>query len=117
MGREPPAPGFGLIDDVVVDERRRVNEFDHGGVEDRAVAAIAAQPRGHEQDGRPHAFAAAHLDIAAHLGNELDTGLEVASEFPLDARQLIAHRLEDLIQIRNRRRRLDRERTGVKAHR
>ena len=65
-----PAPEIGAVDDVVVHERRGVDEFDDRGVEDRPIARVAAQARGHQQDGWADALATALLDVAAHLGDE-----------------------------------------------
>jgi hypothetical protein len=42
---------------------RGVDELDDGGIEDAAIAGVAAQARRHQQDGRPHALAAAHLHV------------------------------------------------------
>ena len=65
--RQPAAARLGAVDDVVVDERRRVDELDDGRVEHGAVAGVAAEARGHQQHGRADALAAAHLDVLAHL--------------------------------------------------
>ena len=96
------APRLGAVDDVVVDERRGVDELDDRRVEHGAVAGVAAEPRRHQQHGRPDALAAAHLDVLAHLRDQLDARLEMARELALDARQLVADRLEDLREIRDR---------------
>ena len=48
--RQPPAPHFRLVDDVVVDERGGVDELHDGGVRDALVAGVAAQPRRHQQE-------------------------------------------------------------------
>jgi hypothetical protein len=41
----PAAPHIGIVDDVVVHERRGVDEFDDGGIQDGAGTDVAAQPR------------------------------------------------------------------------
>jgi hypothetical protein len=69
---EAAAAQFGLVDDVVVHEGGGVNELDHGRVEHRAVALVAAQPRRHQQDGRAHALAAAGLDVLPDLRDQID---------------------------------------------
>ena len=51
---KPAAPEIGAIDDVVVDERRGVDELDHRRVEDGAVPLIAAEP-GRHAAARPDA--------------------------------------------------------------
>ena len=57
--RQPPAAHSAVVDDVVVDERRRVDELHDGRVQHRALALVAAEPRGHQQHGRADALAAA----------------------------------------------------------
>ena len=101
---QPAAAGLGAVDDVVVDERGRVDELDDGRVEHRAIPGVAAEPGRQQQHGRPHALAAAHLDVLAHLRDELDARLEVTGELALDVRELVADRLEDLGETRNGRR-------------
>ncbi len=85
-----------VVDDVVVDERRRVDEFDHRRVENRAIAVVAAQARRHQQHGRTDALAAARPDVLPDLRNQLDLRLHVPREFPIDLLEIGADRLEDL---------------------
>ena len=97
MHGEPAAAQIRVVDDVVVDERRGVDELD-----DRGVAASRGRRRsrasrdGHEQHGRPHALAAAGLDVSADLGNQLDLRLDVSRELAVDLFEVRADRLEDL---------------------
>ena len=78
------AAHVGVVDDVVVHERRGVDELDHRGVEHGAIAAVAAQPRGHQQHRRTHALAAALLEVVADFGDEVDPRLDLAGELALD---------------------------------
>ncbi len=94
-------PGLGPVDDVVVHERGGVDELDDRSVQHTPVTGIAAQARGQEQDGRPYALAPAHLDVLAHLRDQLDARLEVAGELVLHPRQLVTNRLEDLREVRD----------------
>ena len=117
MRGEPAAAGLGAVDDVVVHERGRVDELDHGRVENRAVAGVAAEAGRQQQHGGAHALAAAHLDVLAHLRDQLDARLEVASELALDLRELLADRFEDLGEPRNGRRgRIAGNRSRLRAH-
>ena len=59
------AAQLGLVDDVVVDERRGVNELDHRRVQHRALAGVARHARGHQQHRRTNPLAAAVLDVVA----------------------------------------------------
>ena len=53
-----PAPLGALVDDVVVEERRGVDEFHRGGELDMVLARIAVEPRPGEGEHRPQALAA-----------------------------------------------------------
>ena len=74
------APQIALVDDVVVQQRRRVHELDAGGELDVAVAGIAEHLRGGERHHRPQPLAAGrdqmvgdfrdHLDVGAGLGQD-----------------------------------------------
>ena len=90
------APQIGVVDDVVVDERRRMDELHDGGVQDGAVAGVAAQPRRHQEDGRSHAFPAARADVLPDLRNQRDPGLDVTAEFLVDFLEVCPDRFEDL---------------------
>ena len=59
----------GLVDDVVVEQGRGVDELHDRGQEDGAVAAVAAQAAGQEQQRGPDALAAALADVAADLAH------------------------------------------------
>src|SRR5712691_8997782 len=98
MHRELAAPQLGVVDDVVVDEGRRVNELDDGRVKDGAVAFVPAQTRGHEQDGRANALAAARLNILADFWDEIDLRLHVPGELAIDLLEVGANGLENLCE-------------------
>jgi hypothetical protein len=118
MGGEPASPGVGLVDDVVVHEGGGMNELDDRRIEDGAVARVPAEPRRHQEHGGPDALSAAHLNVAAHLWNQLDARLEMSDEFGFNAQQLAADRLEDPGEIGNRSvRGVRRERFRRRTHR
>jgi hypothetical protein len=73
-----------------------VDEFDHRGVEHRAIALVASHPRRHQQRRRANALAAAGLEVLADLRDELHARLHVLEELLVDTRQVVPHRLEDL---------------------
>ena len=98
--RQPAAAQIRVVDDVVVDERRGVNELDDGGVQNRAVAGVAHEARGHQEHRRTDALAAARADVLADLRDQRDLRLDVACELLVDLLQVGADRLEDLRQGR-----------------
>ncbi len=91
-----PRRSVGLVDDVVVDEGRGVNELDHGGVEHRAIARVAAQAGGHQEDGGTDPLAAARADVLADRGDQLDVRLHVPRELSIDVLEIGADWLENL---------------------
>jgi hypothetical protein len=94
------APHVGIVDDVVVDQRGGVDELYHRGVQDRAGAGVAAQPRAHQQHRRAHALAAALEQVVANLGNDVDLRLDLAGKLAFDRFEIVADGFEQLDQIR-----------------
>ena len=90
------APHVGVVDDVVVHERRRVDELDDRRKERRVLACIPAHPGGHQQDRRTNALAAALLDVVADGRNQRHLRFEMPHEFALDLFQVVTNRLEHL---------------------
>ncbi len=83
-------------------ERRRVDEFDHRGVEHGAIAGISRQPRGHQQHGRADALAAPGLNVFPDARDQLDLRLDVAPELAIDLLEIGADRIEDLREVQRR---------------
>ena len=98
VDRQPAAAQIGVVDDVVVDERRGVNEFDDRRVQDRPIAGVAAEARRHQQHRGTNALSAAGLDVPPDLRNQLDLRLDVPAEFTIDRLEVGANGLEDLRQ-------------------
>ncbi len=93
--RRAAAAGVGLVDDVVVDERRGVQHLDDGAEADAAWAG-AAEGFGREQEQqRADAFAAACDEIPRDVGDDLDVGGGLAVEVLLDGREVVAEEVED----------------------
>ena len=99
---QPPAAEVRVVDDVVVDERRGVDELDDGGVEDRPIAGVTDEARGHQQDRRPDPLAAAGPDVLPDLRDQRHFRLDVARELLVDLLKVGADRLEDLRQGQRR---------------
>ena len=73
-GGELSAPQLALVDDVVVQQRRGVHEFDRGGELDVAVAAVAGEPRQRQRQYRPQPLAAGTDEVIGDLGNHRHFG-------------------------------------------
>ena len=61
----PAAAQLGIVDDVVVDQRRRVDELDHRGVVHVALALVAEKVRPEQEERGPDSLAAALDEIVA----------------------------------------------------
>src|SRR4030095_4850935 len=102
MDRRLSAAPLRVVDDVVVHERRRVNELDDGRIEDGQLAGVTRQPRGHQQYRRPDALAAAVLDVTPDFRDQIDLRLDVAVELRLDLLEVGPDRFEHLNERRER---------------
>src|SRR5207247_3888432 len=100
--RLAPAPEIRIIDDVVVNERRGVDELHDGRVQCAAVAAVARQARCHEQDSRTETLAAARSNVLTDRRDQIDVRLEMPLEFAIDLVEVGAYRFEDRREIRRR---------------
>src|SRR5688500_10296713 len=102
MHGEAPATQIGIVDDVVVDQRGGMDEFHHRRIEGRAIAGVAREASGHEQNGRTDALTPAGSNVLADLRDQIDVRLEVPLELAIDLGEVGAYRLEDLCEIRRR---------------
>src|SRR5438128_10135596 len=102
MHGQAPAAQVRVVDDVVVDQGGSVNELDDGRVERAAIAAVARQARGHEEDGRTDPLAAARTNVLPDLRDQIDVRLEMPLELAIDLVEVTAYRFENLRKIGRR---------------
>ena len=91
---QPAAALLGIVDDVVVDQRRGVDELDDGRVEDGAVAGdsrTGAPPSAAPPGGRA---CRRSLDVLADLGDERRPATGGAGRTRARPSEVVAHRLE-----------------------
>ena len=69
VDRPASPPCLGLVNDVVVNQRRRVDELEDGGELRVPRAGIAAEPGGEQEQDRPDAFPATDLGLRRALGD------------------------------------------------
>ena len=92
MGRRPAPPERGLVDDVVVDERGRVQELDDAPEPHAPSAGIRPQRRAEENQDGPEPLPAGERDVLAKLADELDGRV---GQLSVDLRLAGAERLAD----------------------
>ena len=85
-----------LVDDVVVHQRRGVDEFDDRCVQHGAIAGVTRHPGRHQQHSRADALAAAVLDVAADRRDQRHLRLDVTRELALDLAEIATNGLEQL---------------------
>ena len=90
-----------VVDDVVVDEGRGVDELDDRRIVHRLVAPIPAQTSGHQKKRRTsRRLPATGLDIPTDLRDQVDARLDLTGVRIFDCLEVLADRLEDLGQLR-----------------
>ena len=99
VGRGAAAPGLGLVDDVVVHQRRGVNDLDHRAQADGAAPLVVEQFRRKQQQRGTDALAAATAQIFANLGDGFDARDRVPPELALNGGQVFAQKLEEFFSV------------------
>ena len=91
VGRGPAAAQPSLVDDVVVHERRRVDELDDRRVADvlPAFLVVAEEPRREEQQRGPDSLPSPLGEVASDPVDRRDRRPEVEEQLLLDERQLV----------------------------
>ena len=79
-----PRRSVALVDDVVVQQRRRMNELDRGGEADMALAAIAAHAGRQQRQDRPHALAAGLRQVLGQLRDQRHLALHALDDQTVD---------------------------------
>ena len=100
VGRGAAAAGVGAVDDVVVDQRGGVHHLDHRAEADGALARVAEQMRGQQQQRRPDALAAALAQVFGDLSDGADAGGSVAAQLLLHRDEVLPQQLKDLSRRR-----------------
>ena len=96
VDRALPAPHDGLVDDVVVDQSRGVDELRDRAVLRGLFALVAAGSRGQQQERRTDTFSAAAVDVAAARLDDLELALYLVANERLDRVEISLNRAEDV---------------------
>ncbi len=78
-----------------------MDELHDRGQGDGAIAAVAAQPAGQEEQGGPDALASAPADVTADLAHQAHVGAELGLEDLLHAREVFLDELDDVPEVRD----------------
>ena len=99
VGGRAPASRLGFVDDVVVDQRRGVDDFDYRSQLDRPVAGVVHQLAGEQQQRRTQPFAAAGAEVLADLRDRPHAGHRVAAELALDGREVVVQQVKYFFSV------------------
>ena len=92
----PSAAQRRVVDDVVVDQGRGVDQLDHRGVGDLLLAVALEHAGAEQQQGRAHALAAAVEDVLAGFLDERHVGGQAFAEQPVGRGQLVRDQGDEL---------------------
>src|SRR4030095_5380900 len=84
VGRGPTTSQGRGVHHVVVNQGGGVQQLDHAGQADRARPPVVGQPRGQQEQDGSQPLAAGGGDVAAHLLDEGDRGVQLVPDLGLD---------------------------------
>jgi hypothetical protein len=99
IGCGTAAPGFGLIDNVVVHQGRGMDDLNYGAEPDRALTLIVEQFCGQQQQCRADSLASAGAEVFANLGDGLNAGDGVATELALQRDEVVPQQIEYFFSV------------------
>ena len=99
IGRRTAAARLRFIDNVVVNQRRGVDDLDHRAQTNRAAALVVEQLRGKQQQRRADSLAAAGAQVFADLGDRADVRDRVAPELVLKRDEIVPQQIEDFFPV------------------
>ena len=99
VSRRTPAANLSLINDVVMDERRGMNNFDNRCELDRARTLVAHQLRGQQQQRRANPLASSSAQVFANFCDRRDVRDRVVPELLFDGDNVVVQQVEDLFPV------------------
>ena len=103
--RASPAPELRVVDDVVVQQRRGVDELDDDRQLDVPVAFAAERTGGEQHQQRSQPLAPAPDDVLGDLVHEVDVRRETVPNGAIDGREVVVDKGSNRGEIAKRRRR------------
>ena len=96
--RGRPAPArVRPVNDIVVDQRRAVNELDHGSQSHGAASTVTRVTRRQEQQRGPQAFAPSRQQVTGNLRHRLNRRTALKRELLFDLDQVLANQVKDFL--------------------
>ena len=93
VGRRPSTADLGDIDDVVVNQRGRVDHLDYGRQADGGLAPVADELGGKQQQGGPKTLSATLVQVAPNGCDGARRGDRPRADLAVDLLELFPHEL------------------------
>jgi hypothetical protein len=97
VGGGTPAARVGAINDIVVNQRRGVNQLDDRAQTYGALSAIARVARGEKKEGRAQALSATTQKIAGDFGDRLVGRFILQPDFLFDLEEVVADQVKQFL--------------------
>ena len=101
VGGLASAAQIGMIHDVVVQQRGRMDVFDQAGQQDVVPAGVPGRAGAQDQEEGANPLPAAAEDVGAHGVDQRDLGIQVLADLILDGVELAAIVLPDIAHSRD----------------
>jgi hypothetical protein len=95
VGRFLAATQPGIVDDVVMEQRRRMNELHNGSCGDVGVALVARRLGRQQHRKRPEPLAAAMDDVMGDLVDESDVAAQALHDETVDGRPVLGNEFSE----------------------
>ena len=99
VGRRTSAPRLGFVNNVVVHERRRVDDFYHCAQPHGPAPGVSEELGGKQQQRRTDSFSTAGAQVLADLRDRRDVRDRVASELLFDGGNVVTEEVEDFFPV------------------
>src|SRR5579864_116212 len=99
IGGRTSTPGLGLVNNVVMYQRRRMDNLDNGTQPDCTLALIVEQFRRKQQQRRSDSLAAASTQVFANLGDRLHARERVAAELAFQRGEVVPQQIEYFFSV------------------
>ena len=99
IGSFPPTPQVGLIDDVIVQQGRRMDKLDNRRQLMVPRSLIAQGARAQEHQGRTQTLAAGTNDVLGHLPDEHHVGMQPLTDHRIDGLHVRSDQVVELFQL------------------
>jgi hypothetical protein len=99
IGRGSPAPGLGFVNNVIVNKRRCMDDFDYRTEAHCPSALVIEQFRRKQQQGRADSLAPAGAQILTNLGDGTNARDCIPPEFVFQSDEIVSEEIEYFLPV------------------